>query len=159
MVNFTPLDNYQEFEPDIEDIWKQDILSDVNTTDKSKLNMLDAFKTTMTKQDKRFKVTKYKIPDPLENYKVCNGRLKSLHKRLAEKPEKLKRFDEIIKDQLQKGIIKKATLVAERRVHYILHQAVISLDKHSTKVRIVCDASVKLIRGKKLILKNSQAYR
>ena len=80
MVNFTPLDNYQDFQPDIKDFWKQDILSDINTTDKSKLNIPDAFKTTMIKQDKRYKVTNYKIPDSLENYELCNGRLKSLYK-------------------------------------------------------------------------------
>ena len=96
--NSTKLDNYQELEPDIEDFCKLDILG-INTTDKSALNILDAFTTTVTKQDKR-----YQVAWPWrENYKLCNERLKSLCKRLTEKRETLKLYDEIIKDQLQRA--------------------------------------------------------
>ena len=96
--NSTTLDNYQEFEPDIEDFCKLDILG-INTTDKSALNILDAFTTTVTKQDKRYQVAW----SWRENYKLCNERLKSLCNRLTEKRETLKLYDEIIKDQLQRA--------------------------------------------------------
>ena len=112
----------------------------------------DAFKDAVTKQDGRYQVTwpwREEEPDIPDNYELCKGRLRSLYKRLSEEPEILKRYDEIIKDQLNKDIIERAPIGNEERVHYIQHHAVINPDKRSTKIRIVYDASAKTRKGNK----------
>ena len=42
-----------------------------------------------------------------ENYELNYGRLKSLHKRIAEVPEMLYKYDNITKDQYEKSIIER----------------------------------------------------
>ena len=73
-----------------------------------------------------------------ENYELSYGRLKSLHKRIVEVPDMLYKYDNIIKDQHEKGIIERGD-----EKHYILHHAVFTPAKDTTKVRIVYDASAK----------------
>ena len=58
----------------------------------------------------------------------------------------LKRYDDVIKDQLESGIIEKVNneeSVASGKVHYLPHREVIRLDKETTKLRIVFDTSAR----------------
>ena len=80
-----------------------------------------------------------------ENYELSYGRLKSLHKRIVEVPDMLYKYDNIIKDQHEKGIIERVDEKSKEgeRKHYIPHHVVFTPAKDTTKVRIVYDASAK----------------
>ncbi|KAH7729268.1 Zinc knuckle family protein [Aphelenchoides avenae] len=82
------------------------------------------------------------------NYYLCLGRLLSLLRRLVG--ELLAKYDAIIQEQLDKGIIE---IVLEGTcdgplIHYLPHHAVVTPLKTTTKVRIVYDASARCGRGK-----------
>ena len=80
------------------------------------------------------------------NYNVCHQGLQGLLKKLRKEPEVLAKYDEIIKEQEQAGIVEKvAHLESEPpgKVHYLAHRAVIRELAETTKVRIVFDASCK----------------
>lgn len=78
------------------------------------------------------------------NYYLALGRLKSLRKKyISEKPEVFKQCQEIIQEQLKKGMIEKAPITKGERVHYLPHHVVERPDKQFTKYRMVFDASSK----------------
>ncbi|XP_053388494.1 uncharacterized protein LOC128551621 [Mercenaria mercenaria] len=69
---------------------------------------------------------------------IALGRLKSLV------PDVLKKYDNVIREQLEKGIREKVeTFQQDGMLHYLPHHAVIKVDKSTTKLRIVYDASAK----------------
>ena len=85
------------------------------------------------------------IPD---NYSLSEKRLQSLFARLRSKPKLLSQYDGIIREQLDKGIIERVSQdeidnAKVNEVHYLPHREVIRLDKSTTKLRIVYDASSK----------------
>ena len=67
-------------------------------------------------------------------------------KRLQQNPTLLERYDAVIREQLQRGIVE---LVNEedssntKRIHYLPHHAVVREDKVTSKVCIVYDASAR----------------
>ena len=135
--------------PDIDEFWK---LETIGITPPGKIKEDDAvmehFKNTAVKVDGRYQVTWPWIDEdvkPPENYELSLGRLKSLYRRLVEDPELLKKYDNIIEDQLSKSIIEEINESEEegQNKHYIPHHGVITPDRDTTKVRIVFDASAK----------------
>ena len=67
-------------------------------------------------------------------------------RRLKSKPEVLKHYDEVIQEQLGKSIIEPVNIEEQQavgKVHYLPHREVIRLDKDTTKLRVVYDASAK----------------
>ena len=63
---------------------------------------------------------------------------------MKDNPDLVQKYDDIIKDQLRKGIIEKVRTESNCTLkHYIPHHAVINPTKATTKVRIVYDASAK----------------
>ena len=67
-------------------------------------------------------------------------------KRLRRKPEILKEYDAIIRDQLQCGIIEKVDHTKcpdVGKVHYLSHHGVVRRDTLTTKLQVVFDASSK----------------
>ena len=85
------------------------------------------------------------LPDLPQNYRLAVGRLRSMSQKLSKSPELLEQYDKIIQDQLSKGMIEKVTSNSEEGPikHYIPHHPVITPSKHTTKMRIVYDASAK----------------
>ena len=84
------------------------------------------------------------LPD---NYELCCKRLHGLLKRLRQNPEQLLQYDTIINDQLRQGIVEVVKDPAQfegGRVHYLPHHPVVRLDKDTTKLRVVYDASAKV---------------
>ena len=78
---------------------------------------------------------------PLPNNK--SGSLRQLDS-LARKLEKsgyLERYNEVIKDQLEKGIVESAEEIPKGQKFYIPHKPVVRESAESTKLRIVYDAS------------------
>ena len=65
-------------------------------------------------------------PNLFNNYKLSYGRLASTVKRLRENPETMKQYNNIIEDQVKKGIIEKIDgNTAEGEIkHYIRHHGV-----------------------------------
>ena len=110
--------------------------------------MLEQFSSIVTLRDGRYEVS---LPwkDPCssipDNLQLSQGRLHSLLRRLRQTPDILKEYDNIIQQQLQKGIVEivENLHTVPGRVHYLPHHAVIRRDKETSKVRVVYDASVR----------------
>ena len=76
--------------------------------------------------------------------KFTEKRLKYLKKKLDRNPEMLKKYDQIIKNQLDEGIVEKVvTKAVMGEVTYSPLRAVIREDKVTTKIRVVYDLSAK----------------
>ena len=105
-------------------------------------------------RDVHFNGERYEVSLPLkenhellpDNFQVSKSRLNSLLRRLKSRPGMLEHYNEVIQDQLDKNIIE---VVEEEpapevgKVHYLPHHEVVRLDKNTTKVRVVIDASSK----------------
>ena len=100
----------------------------------------------------------YQIPLPWKSdvvdipihYLLSLNRLKLLQCRLLKKLELLREYDNVIKDQLTKGIIepvKQPVLTVTNSscnpIHYLPHHAVVRQDRQTTKIRVVYDGSAK----------------
>ena len=82
------------------------------------------------------------------DYELCLARLKSLQRKMLREPEVIKEYNQIIEEQLNKGIVEKipveeANEKEVENVHYLPHHAVIRRDRETTKLRIVYDGSAK----------------
>ena len=107
---------------------------------------------TFTKAVK-FENGRYKVPLPWrefhdslpDNYQLSLNRLQGLLRRLKQDPAVLKEYDDMIKDQLKKGIIENVPpdRPPEGKIHYLPHHAVVRQDKSTTKVRIAYEASAR----------------
>ena len=77
------------------------------------------------------------------------GRIKSLARHFQGDQELLKKYDDILQGQVNKGIIEKVTknMKEGKRKHYLPHHPVITPTKSTTKLRIVYDASAKARKG------------
>jgi hypothetical protein len=111
---------------------------------------LENFDRTLQFQNGRYEVTwPYKDPEvtPPNNYQLAKKRLNGVWNRLTREPELMKKYDAIIKDQIDKSIIEKVendqSKNSETKVHYLAHHPVITPQKTTTKVRIVYDGSAK----------------
>ena len=77
------------------------------------------------------------------NERGSRARLTKLVQRLSKKPDLLRQYHEIIKEQERQGIIEKAPEESNERKFYIPHKPVIKKSAETTKVRVVFDASAK----------------
>lgn len=101
----------------------------------------------------KFNQRRYQVPLPWkefppnlsDNYGLSLGRLRSCLRFLNSKPEILRKYDQIIQDQLEQKIIETAPFKSSN-LHYIPHQPVLNKDK----LRIVYDASAKIKNSKSL---------
>ena len=76
------------------------------------------------------------------NYANSLKRLKGQVRKLQAEPEILHEYNNIISEQLDKGVIEPViNLEHTESVHYLPHHAVVRRDAKTTKVRIVYDAS------------------
>ena len=82
------------------------------------------------------------LPD---NYLLALRRMKSLVKRLQSDQVLLRKYDDIICQQLDRGIIERIdnSVLSGTRKHYLPHHPVLTPAKATTKVRVVYDASAK----------------
>ena len=69
---------------------------------------------------------------------------------MKHRSELLQKYDQVMRDQLQKGMIEKVNdIQSDGIVHYIPHHPVITPEKTTTKLRVVYDASAKMNKEKK----------
>ena len=124
--------------------WDLESLGVTDTED----TVLEQFSSIVTLRDGRYEVS---LPwkDPCssipDNLQLSQGRLHSLLRRLRQTPDILREYDNIIQQQLQKGIVEIVDdpHTVPGRVHYLPHHAVIRKDKETSKVRVVYDASAR----------------
>ena len=90
------------------------------------------------------------IADIPDRFSLSFNRLKLLQCRLLKRPELLREYDNVIKDQLAKGIVEsvnQAVLNAANDncnpIHYLPHHAIVRQDRQTTKIRVVYDGSAK----------------
>ena len=79
-----------------------------------------------------------------DNYALTVARLKVLKGKLDKSPEIMKQCDEIMRNQLNLGIIEVESKPTVGEVTYLPHRYVIREDKETTKVRVVFDGSAKV---------------
>ena len=112
-------------------------------------NVLTEFDKSIEFKDGRYEVSlPWKENHPLlpTNYQLSLNRLRGLLHRLRHQPTVLQQYDNVIQDQLKKGMIQPVQDledIQEARVHYLPHHAVIRQDRETTKLRVVYDASAK----------------
>jgi len=83
-------------------------------------------------------------PELPDNFGLSVGRLKSILHRFQSDPDLLKKYDNIIQEQLKNGTIEKVSFESSSLLkHYLPHHPVVTPSKITTKVRIVYDASSK----------------
>ena len=84
-----------------------------------------------------------------DNYLTCVKRLRGLNNKLQKNPSLLKNYDEIIRKQINEGIVEvevvddKEDPLEVGTVTYMPHRAVVKELKSTTKVRVVYDCSAK----------------
>ena len=108
------------------------------------------FLTDVNRDGHRYEVgLPWKENRPGTHYELCYNRLKSLQRRLKERPDLLNEYDSIIKEQLKCGVVER---IPENElsespeggtVHYMPHHGVVRADKDTTKLRVVYDGSAK----------------
>ena len=127
----------------IEKFWD---LDSVGVVEKEQ-SVYDKFIKEITLKDNRYEVRlPFKEGHPLieDNCVLSCNRLKSLSRKLRKTPDILKEYGDVIRNQMELGIIEEVTEIAEMgEVTYLPHRAVIREDKQITKLRVVFDASAK----------------
>ena len=144
----TSLDKSLPTKPNIEDFWRLESIG-INDSPVESDNEVaqKKFSETLKFEQGRYTVSwswKEDQPNLPENRTLALGRLKSLVSRMKSNPELIQKYDDIITDQLNKGIIEKVGSEPNGLIkHYIPHHAVVKPAKATTKVRVVYDASAK----------------
>ena len=140
-------------DPPLEDFWR---LETIGITDNPRQSgderVVQQFSETVKKKNGRYNVCRpwrEKNINSSGNCELALRQLKTTISRLQQDSELLKKYDEVIKDQLKKGIIEifRDITTDDTRKHYIPQHALINSSSASTKVWIVCDASSKSTKG------------
>ncbi|XP_060601699.1 uncharacterized protein LOC132754961 [Ruditapes philippinarum] len=145
---FTSLDPSMKAEPELQDFWNLEtigIRDEIEVTNDEVA--MKKFRDTLTFQNDRYQVTwpwreeEFDLP---VNRQLAMGRLKSAVSRLSDKPKLMEKYNKILADQLNQGIIEKVDYKQQDGLlHYLPHQPVNTPQKNTTKLRIVYDASAK----------------
>ena len=151
LVSFVGTDRGESISRDVRDgklddavhrLWDLDSLG-IKQSDE----VCEAFQDNISFDGERYSV---KLPwkvghDTLPtNYELSLSRMRSQVRRLRQKPDILREYDSIIKEQLKTGVIERVPeLDAAEKVHYLPHQAVVRQNAQTTNIRIVYDASAK----------------
>ncbi len=105
----------------------------------------ESFMTNVSYKNDRYEITlPWKEERPSDHYNLSYNRVKSLQQRLLNDHDLLMEYDQIIKDQLDTGIIEKIPpeeINRSTNVHYMPHHGVVRKDKQTTKLRVVYDGS------------------
>ena len=141
--------------PNIEDFWSLEtigITDSLDVTDDDKV--LEQFNELICYRDGMYQFAwpwKSQNPDLPVNLDIVIGRMRSFTRLLQGNPNLLKKYDDIIQGQVERGIIEKVTenMKESDRKHYLPHHPMITPTKLTTKVRIVYDTSAKGRKGDK----------
>ena len=130
---------------DYENLCRLDVLGLKDTPPGSQENVYEEFQEQLTRSPEGWYQTGFPwkaCHPPLPSNEAGSlKRLNSLTKRLERNPELLQRYDDIIKEQLQDGVVERVTESAKGKQFYLPHKPVVRQSAESTKVRIVFYAS------------------
>ena len=112
---------------------------------------VDCFEENVCFNGQRYEVQlpwKENHPTMSSDYELCVQRLRRLQLRLLREPELIKEYNQIIEEQLNKGIVEKIPEEEPnekegKNVNYLPHYAVVRRDRETTKLRIVYEGSAK----------------
>ena len=132
---------------DYENLCRLDVLGLKDTSPGSQENVYEEFQEQLTRSHEGWYQTglpwKASHP-PLQSNEVGSlKRLNSLTKRLEKNPELLEKYNNIIKEQLEDGVVERVTESAQAKEFYLPHKPVVRESAESSKVRIVFDASAR----------------
>ena len=129
----------------IDNFWKLDLLG----IQEKELSVCEKVMEDIKFENNRYVVKlpfNENIPFVSDNYDVSLNRLSKLTNRLSKSIDTLVKYDKVITDQLEHGVIEEVESIGIRgKAKYLPHQAVIRDDHSSTKLRLVFDASSKTI--------------
>lgn len=159
---FASVDSVVPTKPELEDFWNVESIGIVDKQNTAEDTIaLKSFRESVSYDEGRYQVRWpwiEGIPEVPDNRELALGRLKSCVTKLRNKPELFKKYDDVIKDQLCKGVIEKVDQYkTDGCVHYLPHHAIIKPDKATTKLRVVYDASAKTKADNKSL--NESLYR
>ena len=144
----SPADSCLAPTPNLADFWSLEtigITDDPTGTPSDTIH--EDFKRTIRHVNGRYEVRwpwKDNAGELPDNFGLAAGRLKSLSRRFEHDPALLTQYNEVIENQLNKGIIERAPPDCQGSpTHYLPHQPVITPNKATTKLRVVYDASSK----------------
>ncbi|KAL9969544.1 hypothetical protein ACROYT_G021769 [Oculina patagonica] len=138
-VSSSVVEERNSFEGEIKHFWDLETLG-IKPDEPS---VYEKFIEDIVHDGERYEESHPLLPD---NNQLSKLRLESLVRRLKSKPEVLKHYDSIFQDQLEKNIIEAVNQEEQPelgKVHYLPHREVIRLDKDTTKLRVLYDASAK----------------
>ena len=132
---------------DYEQLCSLDVLGLQDRPDGDQQSVYDDFKEQLRRSDEGWYETGLIWKhghDLLPNNKQGSlRRLESLLKKLQKEPNLLDQYDEVIQDQLAKGIVERVSSDPVGREFYIPQKPVVRESAESTKLRIVFDASAR----------------
>jgi len=147
-VNFVPLSSFpaksdkQKIEENVNRLWDLDTIG-IRPENEVHAHVIDNILFT----GKRYSVgLPWKAGHKAlpTNYENSLMRMKSLGKKLRKDPQTLDKYNDILIEQVESGVIEQVTeLEPAEKTFYLPHMAVIRAEAETTKVRIVYDASCK----------------
>ena len=132
--------------PNLEDFWALETIGigdPLVLTDDDKA--LKQFNKSLCFKDGRYQIQwPWKCEDPNlpENFDIAVSRIKSLGRRFQRNRDLLRRYDDVIQNQVRQGMIERVVEGMEKGnlKHYLAHHPVL-------KLRMVYDASLKAKKG------------
>ena len=121
----------------IEDLWKLDSIGIKEPIIPDDDIAMEYFENSIQYSDGRYhvswpwKTSKVELPD---NYELSCGRLQLVLKQLKKSPEILKKYTDVIEDQLSKGTVETAPPLDDNSchmAHYIPHHEVLTPQNHN----------------------------
>jgi len=126
MHMLTSIDPSLSTKPSLDYFWNLESLGITDLPSQNDECTFENFSKTITFVDGRYMVSwpwRESNPDLPQNYQLAVGRLKSTFMKLVKTPELFKQYDEIIQDQLERGVKEKVTSSSPEGLikHYITH--------------------------------------
>ena len=129
----------------IDNFWKLDLLG----IQEKELSVCEKVMEDIKFENNRYVVKlpfKENIPFVSDNYDVSLNRLSNLKNRLSKSIDTLVKYDKVITDQLEHSVIEKVENIGiPKKFKYLPHQTVKRDDHSSTRLRVVFDASSKIL--------------
>ena len=136
----------QTSQTDYEQLWRLDVLGLKDTSENDQGDVYTEFKEQLKRDERGWYESglpwKANHPPLPNNEKGSLRRLDSLVRKL-ERTDKYEAYDQILRSQLNEGIIEPAPKIPQGKEFYLPHKCVERANAESTKLRVVYDASAR----------------
>eukprot|EP00080_Pristionchus_pacificus_P004865 PDM64885.1 ion channel [Pristionchus pacificus] len=150
LITDVPFDKRVEQYLSVDEAGREYSITEAEARLESNHKVENHFHETVEKINGHYQVQYFIKPESVNlptNYELACSRLRSTIHSLSKNVTHLEFYNSIINDQLTAGMIEEAYHPSDQQCHYLAHQAILRLDKPTTPLRIVYDASAKL-KGK-----------